>query len=54
MQMRRPAWTVGAFGHLVQSLDVEPLPGTRYRMSSWVRGAIHWGDKTARLAVADW
>ncbi len=40
-----------AFCHLVQPLDVEPLPGTRYQISGWVRGAIRPGEKSARLAV---
>jgi hypothetical protein len=46
-----PEHRYNAFCHLVQSLDVEPLPGTRYQISGWVRGAIHRGDKSARLSV---
>lgn len=41
-----------AFCHAVQALEVEPIPGARYRVSGWVRGTIRPGEKkSARLAV---
>ncbi|MBT3290832.1 MAG: hypothetical protein HN380_26035 [Victivallales bacterium] len=39
------------FAHFVQTVDIEPIPGTRYQITGWVRGVIRRGKKSARLSV---
>lgn len=46
-----PEHRYNSFAHLVQPLDLTPIPGARYEISGWVRGAISPGDKSARLAI---
>lgn len=47
-----PEHEYNSFAHLVQSVDVTPIPGARYEIAGWVRGQILPGEgKSARLSV---
>jgi len=48
-----PEHRYNGFAHLVQTVDVTPIPGARYEVSGWVRGAITPGRRSARLSVRE-
>ncbi len=42
------------FAHLVQQVELAPIPGARYEIAGWVRGTVTPGaDRSARLAIRE-
>ena len=46
-----PTSKYNGFAHLVQPVPITPIPGTRCRITGWVRGHIKRGRRSARLSV---